>query len=110
MKYRLIIALLMFMLVGSTGNAQSFRDNNNMLLGKVESDGTVRNALVRSTMMEPSGIITIVELALSRRMVQLETIITYDWVLLVQMVSFAITTICVLVLSALMAPYETITI
>ena len=82
MKYRLIIALLMFMLVGSTGNAQSFRDNNNMLLGKVESDGTVRNA----------------------------TIITYDWVLLVQMVSFAITTICVLVLSALMAPYETITI
>ena len=44
MKYRLIIALLMFMLVGSTGNAQSFRDNNNMLLGKVESDGTVRNA------------------------------------------------------------------
>ena len=44
MKYRLVITLLMFMFVGSAGNAQSFRDNNNMLLGKVESDGTVRNA------------------------------------------------------------------
>ena len=44
MKYRLVIILLMFMFVGSAGNAQTFRDNNNMQLGKVESDGTVRNA------------------------------------------------------------------
>ena len=44
MKYRLIITLLMVLFVGSVGNAQSFRDNNNMLLGKVESDGTIRNA------------------------------------------------------------------
>ena len=43
MKYRLIIALLMFMLVGSTGNAQSFRDNNNMRLGTISSDGTIRD-------------------------------------------------------------------
>ena len=42
MKYRLIIALLMFVFVGSVGNAQTFRDGNNMQLGKVESDGTVR--------------------------------------------------------------------
>jgi hypothetical protein len=34
----------MFMFVGSAGNAQTFRDSNNMQLGKVESDGTVRNA------------------------------------------------------------------
>ena len=44
MKYRLVIILLMFMFVGSAGNAQTFRDSNNMQLGKVESDGTVRNA------------------------------------------------------------------
>ena len=44
MKYILVIILLMFMFVGSAGNAQTFRDNNNMQLGKVESDGTVRNA------------------------------------------------------------------
>ena len=44
MKYRLIITLLMFLFVASPGYSQSFRDNNNMLLGKVESDGTVRNA------------------------------------------------------------------
>ena len=44
MKYKVIITLLMVLFVGSVGNAQSFRDNNNMLLGKVESDGTVRNA------------------------------------------------------------------
>ena len=44
MKYRLVITLLMFMFVGSAGNAQTFRDSNNMQLGKVESDGTVRNA------------------------------------------------------------------
>ena len=44
MKYKVIIILLMFLFVGSVGNAQSFRDNNNMLLGKVESDGTIRNA------------------------------------------------------------------
>ena len=44
MKYRLIIALLMILFVGSVGCAQSFRDTNNMLLGKVESDGTVRNS------------------------------------------------------------------
>lgn len=43
MKYKVIITLLMILFVGSVGNAQSFRDNN-MLLGKVESDGTVRNA------------------------------------------------------------------
>ena len=42
--YRLIIALLMFLFVVSPGYSQSFRDNNNMLLGKVESDGTIRNA------------------------------------------------------------------
>ena len=42
--YRLIIALLMFLFVASPGYSQSFRDNNNMLLGKVESDGTIRNA------------------------------------------------------------------
>ena len=34
----------MVLFVGSVGCAQSFRDTNNMLLGKVESDGTVRNA------------------------------------------------------------------
>jgi hypothetical protein len=34
----------MVLFVRSVGNAQAFRDNNNMLLGKVESDGTVRNA------------------------------------------------------------------
>ena len=44
MKYRLVIILLMFMFVGSSANAQTFRDSNNMQLGKVESDGTVRNA------------------------------------------------------------------
>ena len=43
MKYKVIITLLMFLFVGSVGNAQSFRNNNNMLLGKVKSDGTVRN-------------------------------------------------------------------
>jgi hypothetical protein len=42
--YRLIMALLMLMFVASPGYSQSFRNNNNMLLGKVESDGTVRNA------------------------------------------------------------------
>ena len=40
MKYRLVIILLMFMFVGSSANAQTFRDSNNMQLGKVESDGT----------------------------------------------------------------------
>ena len=44
MKYRLVIILLMFMFVGSSANAQTFRDSNNMQLGKVESDGTIRNA------------------------------------------------------------------
>jgi hypothetical protein len=44
MKYKVIITLLMVLFVRSVGNAQAFRDNNNMLLGKVESDGTVRNA------------------------------------------------------------------
>ena len=34
----------MVLFVGSVGCAQSFRDTNNMLLGKVESDGTVRNS------------------------------------------------------------------
>ena len=43
MKYKVIITLLMVLFVRSVGNAQAFRDNN-MLLGKVESDGTVRNA------------------------------------------------------------------
>ena len=64
MKYRLVIILLIFMFVGSAGNAQTFRDSNNMQLGKVESDGTVRNA---NNMrlgkifedVEPSGIATI---------------------------------------------------
>ena len=68
MKYRLVIILLMFMFVGSSANAQTFRDSNNMQLGKVESDGTVR------------------KLALSRRMGQLEITITYDLVQLVLMV------------------------
>ena len=44
MMYRLIIALLMFLFMASPRYSQSFRDNNNMLLGQVESDGTVRNA------------------------------------------------------------------
>ena len=44
MKYKVIITLLMVLFVGSVGNAQSFRDNNNRLLGNVESDGTIRNA------------------------------------------------------------------
>ena len=43
MKYRLVIILLMFMFVGSAGNAQSFRDNNNMRLGTISSDGTIRD-------------------------------------------------------------------
>ena len=43
MKYRLVITLLMFMFVGSAGNAQTFRDNNNMRLGTISSDGTVRD-------------------------------------------------------------------
>lgn len=43
MEYKLIITLLLFMLVGSAGNAQTFRDNNNMHLGTISSDGTVRN-------------------------------------------------------------------
>ena len=42
MKYRLVITLLMFMFVGSAGNAQTFRDSNNMRLGTISSDGTVR--------------------------------------------------------------------
>ena len=80
MKYKVIITLLMVLFVGSVGNAQSFRDNNNMLLGKVESD------------------------ALS------ETRITCDWAQSVQMELYAATIICVLALSALTAPYATITI
>lgn len=43
MKYKVIITLLMLMFVGSVGNAQSFRDNNNKLLGTISSDGAVRN-------------------------------------------------------------------
>jgi len=43
MKYRLVIILLMFMFVGSSANAQTFRDNNNMRLGTISSDGTIRN-------------------------------------------------------------------
>ena len=43
MKYRLIIILLMFMFVGSAGNAQTFRDSNNMRLGTISSDGTIRD-------------------------------------------------------------------
>ena len=43
MKYRLVIILLMFMFVGSAGNAQTFRDNNNMRLGTISSDGTIRD-------------------------------------------------------------------
>ena len=35
MKYRLIITLLMLLFVGSAVNAQTFRDRNNMQLGKV---------------------------------------------------------------------------
>ena len=44
MKYRLITTLILIILAVNVTEAQSFRDNNNMLLGKVESDGTVRNA------------------------------------------------------------------
>ena len=51
MKYKVIITLLMFLFVGSAGNAQSFRDsnnmqlrnNNNVRLGTVSSDGVVRD-------------------------------------------------------------------
>ena len=43
MKYRLVITLLMFMFVGSSANAQTFRDSNNMRLGTISSDGTVRD-------------------------------------------------------------------
>ena len=43
MKYKVIITLLMVLFVGSAGNAQTFRDNNNMLLGTFSSDGAVRN-------------------------------------------------------------------
>ncbi len=42
--YRFIVALVMFLFVASPGYTQSFRNNNNMLIGKVESDGTIRNA------------------------------------------------------------------
>lgn len=42
--YRFIIAFVMFLFVASPGYTQSFRNNNNMLIGKVESDGTIRNA------------------------------------------------------------------
>ena len=44
MKYKVIITLLMVLFVGNMADAQSFHDNNNRLLGTVESDGTVRNA------------------------------------------------------------------
>ena len=56
MKYKVIITLLMFLFVGSAGNAQSFRDSNNMLfddgairdnnnrrVGIIEKNGTIRN-------------------------------------------------------------------
>ena len=43
MKYKVIITLLMVLFVGNVGNAQAFRDNNNMLLGTFSSDGAVRN-------------------------------------------------------------------
>ena len=43
MKYRLVITLLMFIFVGSSANAQTFRDNNNMRLGTISSDGTIRD-------------------------------------------------------------------
>jgi hypothetical protein len=33
----------MFLLVGGVGYAQSFRDNNNMRLGTISSDGTIRD-------------------------------------------------------------------
>jgi hypothetical protein len=33
MIYRLIIALLMFLFMASSGYSQSFRDNNNMRIG-----------------------------------------------------------------------------
>ena len=78
MKYRLVITLLMFMFVGSAGNAQSFRDNNNMQLGKVESDGTVRNANnMRLGKIFKDG--TIRDMNISRKMVLSETRTTCDW-------------------------------
>ena len=43
MKYKAIITLLMVLFVGSVGNAQAFRDNNNMRLGTISSDGTIRD-------------------------------------------------------------------
>ena len=43
MKYKVIITLLMVLFVGNVGNAQTFRDNNNMRLGTISSDGTIRN-------------------------------------------------------------------
>ena len=39
MKYRLITTLILIILAVNVTEAQSFRDNNNMLLGKVEPDG-----------------------------------------------------------------------
>ena len=88
MKYKVIITLLMVLFVGSVGNAQAFRDNNNMLLGKVESDGTVRNA----------------------NNMRLGKIFDDGTIMLVLTEQYEITTMFVLVLSALMAQYVTITI
>ena len=96
MKCKVIITLLMFLFVGNVGNAQSFRDNNNMLLGKVESDGTVRNAnnmRLGKIYDDASEIRT-----------------TCDWGQSVLTASYVIITICVLELSTLMVLYATITI
>ena len=43
MKYRLIITFIMFMVAVYVTEAQSFRDDNNMRLSTISSDGTIRN-------------------------------------------------------------------
>ena len=95
--YRLIIALLMFLFMASPGYSQSFRDNNNMLLGKVESDGTVRNAnnMCIGKIFDDGAIRD----NNNRRVGIIEKNGT-----------IRNNTICVLVLSVLTVPYETITI
>ena len=44
MMYRFVITFMLLLFAVNITEGQSFRDSNNMLLGKVESDGTVRNA------------------------------------------------------------------
>ena len=48
MKYRLVITLLMFIFVGSSANAQTFRDNNNMRLGTIRDNNNMRLGTISS--------------------------------------------------------------